>query len=392
MLVVVLLATVLFSGRIFLGGPGGGGSSLLPGSQTEVTSISMVSPSEGWAVGYSDPSVDGPGGIQGLVLHYLHGVWTPVPINVNGYLNDVSMVSATDGWADGVTAGSRPLLFHYDGKTWKQVKGLPQLGLIQMLSATDGWATGGGDFLWHYDGSTWTKQPLPATLTRYASLSPYIELLTMTSAVDGWVVVNEYNNSSGQSDSAVLLHYSYGQWQVSQRIEGARIASISMASSTDGWAMGSTSSVPVTQCPCASPAKPQPLLLHFTHGKWIQVKSVVTGTTQVAVVMRSSSDGWIADSGENGIPKLLHYNGRDWSPVRVPLTADNNTDHFQINDFALLAADDGWAIGERISNANQSAPLDSHGDYVPLVTPFILHYSGGAWSVVPLKGIPYSPV
>jgi hypothetical protein len=108
--------------------------------------------------------------------------------------------------------------------------------------------------------------------------------------------------------------------------------------------------------------------------------------------MLSASDGWIADSGENGIPKLFHYNGSDWSPAMVPLTADKYTDHFQIIGFALPTAGNGWAIGERISNASQSAPLDSHGDYVPLVTPFILHYTAGAWSVVPLSGIPYYPV
>jgi hypothetical protein len=383
-LVVVLLAAALFSGHF--GGLGAGGSSLLFGSQTELTSISMISSTEGWAVGYTQSSVDDPGGIQGLMLHYLHGVWSPVPINVNGYLYNVSMVSATEGWADGAYAGSQPLLLHYDGKTWKRVKGLPQLGHIQMLSATDGWATGYGNYLWHYDGNHWTRQTSPASLISDASLDTNT-LLTMTSAVDGWLVDNGPNNSS-----AVFLHYSHGHWQVSQRIEGAQIGSISMASSTDGWAMGGISKVPTVPQDAVSPTPLKPLLLHYTHGKWVQVKSPASASYWVTVAMRSSSDGWMADVGANTIPHLFHYNGSDWSRVRVPLTADNNTDRIQISGFALTAADDGWAIGMRTSNSNQSAPLDSQGDYVPLVTPFILHYSSGAWSVVPLRGIPYYPV
>lgn len=377
-LVIVLLATVLFSRHGLTGAPGG---IVTPtpalGSQTELRAIAMVSPSEGWAVGWSDSSLSDPNGAQVLVLHDRHGVWSPVRVPIHGQLDSISMVSATDGWAGG-TAG----LLHYDGKTWKQIQPYAHWGTlhIQMLSATDGWATGDAGIILHYDGRSWTTQPLPASLTTDAKTSVLLWGLSMTSFDDGWVIGDQVNNATGMTERAVLLHYTNGQWQVGQRIEGASVASISMVSPEEGWALGGISTTPQSASTPTSPTSP--LLLHYTQGTWVQVASPLSGSLG-AVVMRSASDGWMAGMPDTtGIPPLLHYNGSTWSKVSLPLTRDQNTDRFEITGLALTAADDGWAIVERISNANQSLPLDSGGDNIPTVTPLLLHDIAGTWSVV----------
>jgi hypothetical protein len=381
-LVIVLLAIALFSRHGLTGTPGG---AVTPppalGSQTELRAIAMVSPSEGWAIGWSDASLSDPNGAQVLVLHDQNGVWSPVHVPIHGQLDSISMVSATDGWAGG-TAG----LLHYNGKTWKQIQPYAHWGTlrIQMLSATDGWATGDAGILLHYDGHSWMRQPLPESLTADAKTSVMLWGLSMTSSDDGWVIGDQVNNATGMTERAVLLHYTHGQWQVGQRIEGASLASISMVSPEEGWALGGISTA--SQSASTPPSPTSPLLLHYTQGQWVQVANPLSSpvsSSEGVVVMRSASDGWMAGIPDTiGIPPLLHYNGSTWSKVSLPLTRDQNTDRFEITGLALTSADDGWAVGVRISNANQSLPLDSGGDNIPTVTPLLLHDTAGTWSVV----------
>src|SRR5262249_52964906 len=108
------------------------------------SSISMVSPDEGWAVGNTspyyttgDPPREHGSYVEPIMLHYKHGRWTPqllpdfahsAPCTTlaspgtcsNIALRSISMVSAEEGWAAGGTvpplnladAGSLGILLH----------------------------------------------------------------------------------------------------------------------------------------------------------------------------------------------------------------------------------------------------------------------------------------
>jgi hypothetical protein len=365
---IILLAAGLF----FRVGPGAarldvgaaGSSTRSPGSQTTLEDISMVSPSEGWAVGQSQASIDD-GDTRVLLMHLQDGVWSHADVPISGYLNCVSMVSATDGWAGG-TMG----FLHYNGTTWT----VAQTHLnwepkhIQMLSATDGWAIGLPGALAHYDGHRWTKEPLPAPYTGDAAVD--FTGLSMTSASDGWAIANIMMSRADQFSTAVLLHYTDGHWEVGQRIKGANLQSISMVSTGDGWALGGESNAIGRD------------LYHY-NGTWVKVESPIIGyPSKELLMMRSATDGWIAYTpASGGVPELLHYNGTGWSHVSLPLVMDKSTDSFEIDGLAVTGAGDALAVGARISNANNSAPLGA-GSYVPTVTPMILRDSAGTWSAI----------
>jgi hypothetical protein len=392
------------------------------GSQRYLSSISMVSPTEGWAAGYEiAPPPKDASGPTALLMHYTRGAWSTIHTTFKGMLNSISMVSATDGWAVGIgmaadDAGMGALILHYDGHTWQQLTSPVQRGVanemlysVQMLSATDGWLAGndpyagGGDYLddgpviGHYDGQDWSGQPPPASL----NVGPKgnilnMRSLSMLSATEGWAVGTL--TRIGQPDdpaslttppAAVILHYTGGQWEVQSRISGAVLLNVSMTSSTDGWAVGYT----ITSISSNAGGTPgvtdntAPLLLHYTGGAWVKVASPLTTSGSsidmlLQVNMRSASDGWLISGVDRktGIPALFHYNGSRWSAARIPTFTD--TKELLLNGITMTSAAEGWAVGARFSNADRGVPnaADLSG-YTPTVTPVILHYLNGAWSV-----------
>src|SRR5258708_6407849 len=106
-LVLALLATTIFAThprgpqRHATGQPTVA-SGVVRGSQTELTDISMVSADEGWALGYRPG--DGDMAHDGVILmHFQHGAWRTVSVPFTGHFESLSMDSPTDGWAVGLS-------------------------------------------------------------------------------------------------------------------------------------------------------------------------------------------------------------------------------------------------------------------------------------------------
>jgi hypothetical protein len=90
--------------------------------------IAAVSATNLWAVGYTLSDQD----VRPLILRFSGGSWRPVPApalppGVNGSLDGVAALSATDIWAVGRDSRSRTLSMHYDGAAWSIVPS-PNLG------------------------------------------------------------------------------------------------------------------------------------------------------------------------------------------------------------------------------------------------------------------------
>ncbi|MBU1487256.1 gliding motility-associated C-terminal domain-containing protein, partial [bacterium] len=87
-------------------------------------------------------------------------------------LGSVSMVSATDGWAVGFWG----TILHYDGTSWSELSSLTSnlLLSVSMVSATDGWAVGTGSTILRFVGTP----PLapPSDLTAKATFSTQTNL------------------------------------------------------------------------------------------------------------------------------------------------------------------------------------------------------------------------
>jgi photosystem II stability/assembly factor-like uncharacterized protein len=79
---------------------------LIGGGELSLRAITMVSPSEGWAVGE-----------QGEISHYSNGEWHGVDFITSSDLNSVTMISANEGWA----VGTHGTILHYTNGAWQLV-------------------------------------------------------------------------------------------------------------------------------------------------------------------------------------------------------------------------------------------------------------------------------
>ncbi len=283
-------------------------------------SLSMVSPTEGWAVGD-----------KGVILHYTGGRWrqTASPVQA-GYLGSISMTSPTDGWAVG---GDNVL--RYSNGVWQDASnmfaslsnGAPSpyrhgLSSVDMISPDAGWMIANGDFILRYSNGQWTFD--------YSYGNPkltgaILANLKMLSANEGWAV--------GSLD---ILHYQNGSWTTSYspvlgREQSIGVVNFAASSSSDVWAVGVNG-----------------LLMHYNGSEWSVVPSV-TGETVGSAYMISLAEGW-AVGGEGTI---LHYSGNKWTTYNSPTSKS-------LNAVKMVSPTEGWAVGEAGT---------------------ILHYENGTWSI-----------
>ncbi len=83
-----------------------------------------------------------------------------------GFLNGILQIAPQDVWAVGGT-GEKPLLLHWDGRSWQQ-PAIPQesgeLNSVTAFGPDDVWVAGrdpdkpGGVSVLHWDGRTWTRR------------------------------------------------------------------------------------------------------------------------------------------------------------------------------------------------------------------------------------------
>ena len=231
-----------------------------PGANnTTLQQVVMLSADEGWATGIY---IGSEGCNDTLILHYTGGQWKHETTKVGIMLTGFSMVSATDGWAVGTqpecngVGSAGPILFHYDGTQWAQASLPATVSLVThivMLSPSDGWITAlptaaadqnGAPVLLHYNGKTWRAISIPGI----DELWP----LAFASATDGWVVGEK--NLTGNALSAqtgphgiypqasTLYHYNGTSWTAARgaldTFQEAGVEGMAFTASGDGWVVG----------------------------------------------------------------------------------------------------------------------------------------------------------
>jgi uncharacterized repeat protein (TIGR01451 family) len=267
--------------------------------------VDMVDSTEGWA-----------GGAAGFMMHYTGGDWVAVSTDFDSAVLGLDMLSASSGWA--VTWNHQ--LLRYNG-TWTvhSTPGAAPLDDIYMLSETDGWVVGGqpgggnnyGTIL-HYNGSTWQQVASP--------VQQWLKAIDMLSASDGWIVgiggtVLRWNGSSWQGGSiaqgaalydvdaisgtdvwavgvevggaGVLYHWDGSAWSRLDSPNGAQLNAVEMVSSHYGWAVGNGGTI-----------------LRYDGTGWQQVSSPTTGMINT-LDMVSCGEGWAFVQGTG----ILHYTG-----------------------------------------------------------------------------------
>lgn len=294
--------------------------------EANLADISMISPSEGWAVGAYQS--------RPLILHYVDGKWGVVRdaalvdlTNRGGYqaLSTVHMISANEGWAFGAATQ------HYIGGEWTDASSPDLVGIndAHMLSADDGWAVGIGGDITHYNGSKWEKV--------FNQPDTILTGIYMLSAKEGWAV----------GDRGTILYYTGDQWKPVSSPTTEWVWSVYMLSSNDGWAVSSQRTYG---------SVPDPGIVYRYNGtKWETVHTRIRASLN-KIYMVSTNEGWatgVDNWGQNSTDPgvLLHYSGGTWEKEDIPTKN-------RLSSLYMVSSNEGWAVGEGT----------------------ILHYQNGVWS------------
>ncbi|HEX8036315.1 MAG TPA: hypothetical protein VF510_20825 [Ktedonobacterales bacterium] len=196
-----------------------------------LTSLAMLSSSEGWAAGQ-----------DGVIAHFHNGTWTRWPTTAPGDLHNITMASPTEGWMTGLAPGynadpnfRKPhhmFVLHYNGHEWQPVT-LPELpnlltvypsathfqnssniysiSAMSMVSSAEGWAAGSLDggfasILYHYSGGKWHLYPF--------GVNTGLSKIQMVSAGEGWAIGTALNYDTESEEDATILHYTQGSWTI----------------------------------------------------------------------------------------------------------------------------------------------------------------------------------
>ncbi|WIG59517.1 MAG: hypothetical protein OJF49_002264 [Ktedonobacterales bacterium] len=353
---------------------------------TMLERIALVSPIEGWAIGNTINPVGKGSGVYGAVfVHYYNGQWHMVgQVHPGIRLDSISMDSPTDGWASG-HKNFYGVFFHYTGGQWIEVD-MPAYGEIhkvQMLSADDGWAvtqpapapnstcpasaqycSGGGvgggqvnpgpSYILHYQNGVWSEIVFPTSFPQEFWLywHPFLADLAMVSPDEGWAVGSGY-----------ILHYQSGQWSIAGRsVHLTDIVFVNMLSPADGWISG------------VSRNSPHVYALHYDGSSWTPTELPPNaqayegfGDMYMRIETTLSGGAWAFEGaffgGAASPPTrsfVLAYQNGVWQRVSFP-------SNLYITDVAQATPDEAWAIAWIIG----PYPADT----------VILHLQNGVWSI-----------
>lgn len=181
---------------------------------TRILDIAIISESDAWAV--SADSILRWNGYYWVVHSYLPGV---------DFLTSISMVSATDGWVVGINYGfdgyivDAPFI-HWDGSQWTNYSYSLDIALnsVKMLSSSSGWAVGRAGAIVYYDGIKWSRITSPVTKT--------LNSVDFLSFNNGWI-----------GGDGVILRWNGASWVVYGYYSSLNIIDIEITDIQEAWAL-----------------------------------------------------------------------------------------------------------------------------------------------------------
>lgn len=296
------------------------------------------------------------------------------PVSYPGNLQSVTAVSASDVWAVGFHDDSQEisstLIEHWDGHVWSQVasprfggSGGSQLFGVGAASASDVWAVGnaysGTEFdtlIEHWDGTSWSTVASPSPGGANGS---YLFAVSARSATDAWAVGQTY-------DGPLIEHWDGSTWTqvTSPGGTGTELSGVTAISATDAVAVGETFG-----------AFSRQFILRWDGTTWMQVKGAPTdkrghGETLNGVSASSATDVWAVGTSTHyrkvvDTSLIEHWDGTSWQ--RVTGLDPGGRFGTQLNGVSAVAPDDVWAVGS-YGFQRSGASLS-----------FIEHWNGTSW-------------
>jgi photosystem II stability/assembly factor-like uncharacterized protein len=186
------------------------------GSTSDLYSVFMLNPSEGWAVGGI--------GTTPVILHYTGGTWTQVASPpIGGILRSVFMIDSVSGWA----VGDNGAILRYSGGSWGLVTSSTSntLRTIFMLGASDGWAAGDSGTILRYQGGLWVNYPSPT--------SSQLNSIYLMDGSHGWAV----------GASGTIVHFDGSVWVNVADPLSTNLNSVTQITPQQAWAVGDSGTI-----------------------------------------------------------------------------------------------------------------------------------------------------
>jgi hypothetical protein len=248
----------------------------------------------------------------------------------------------------GTDHGVATLLMHYDGARWQvspDTFDAAQLYSISMVSATEGWAAGstnGTPFMLHYTGGHW--RDATASIDTGALRDHKISLTSvrMVTATSGWALGQ--GDQAPQHTTQILQYLKVGstyRWEPTESFEGATLTALSVVSDHEVWIVGAYGAKALIARVTVIYLNndPNSTITNWDTHSWENLGS----GNLTSVSMRSSTDGWAAGADSNGHGILFHWDGQQWSQVGIPSTVEQPG---SVQGVVANAANAAWVYGE----------------------------------------------
>lgn len=276
------------------------------------------------------------------------------PLDGQSGLRDVAAASWSDVWAVG-HQGDRAAVEHWDGTKWSTHyigDGLTSVSGVSVAAPDDVWAVGeahGSAWAGHWDGSKWSShQPLPDGEVNDVAVS----------GGRPWFV-----GSARWGMSAVLLGWSQSTGFYRVCDTPGTFRAVTMRKTVgEIWAVGTAANQPliIRSTGTACVRSPAPAIRN----------GLLTRVWQVA-----KDDVWAvghtddSDDGPPSKPIVLHFDGKAWKRLAVPVATA------QLTGLTSDASGAVWVSGVDMARPQQV---------------LFLRYAAGAWSASYSEKLPYT--
>ncbi|HXJ66140.1 MAG TPA: hypothetical protein VNN79_20450 [Actinomycetota bacterium] len=317
-----------------------------------------------------------------------------------GQLTSVAASGPDDVWVLGET----PTLLHFDGSSWSKVPTAevagPQLRGLVAFAPNDAWVVGtertdryAGEcgehgrgtrpLVEHWDGSTWREVASPSPRVHESELWS----VSGSGSTDVWAVgysstdipaTNPGNGCTRRSHARTLaMHWDGSSWAITQTPNPGReddvLAGITSLGPNDAWTTG-------WWIPGEGPG--WPLFLHWDGQAWTVDPSLEHTSSQQdrqpwAADALASDDIWTAGSYPNA-PSLQHWDGSEWAIYEdEAIGVDPRLKAGELTGISAISPSDIWAVGWA-AGYESGRQLDEA---------LILHWDGSRWAGV--AGAPF---
>jgi hypothetical protein len=330
-----------------------------------LSGVATVSASNAWAVGYTGSQSQS----KPLMLHWNGKSWKRVTSpkildGTAGSLSAITVVSARDAWAVGTTGSSfgHALMLHWNGKAWSQVTSVAGIsGELAAVTATanSGWAVGTvltpsviAPLFLHWNGKTWSR--VASGLNPASQGESFMQGVAVTAAKTAWAV----GTTSQGIPTPVLGRWNGSTWRTdtSYPLKIGEGSFAGLAAGPGGTAFVVGNGEPGFFKP------PVALSMRWTGKAWqgAPVSGAPKNSGLDSVAYAPGGTAWAAGykyTSATGTGALLYrWTGKTW--VSVALSGGAS----RLNGLGFAAAGNGWAVGGKGADT------------------LILHWNGKAWN------------